>query len=57
LITKIDNTRVYLTDEPNEDGHSPFSSDDESIYVQRSLRVDYVRFDDATMRNPIWILE
>jgi hypothetical protein len=53
LINEIDNARFYLSNEVNEGGHSPVNSDDEGIYVHRSLGVDYVRFDDATMRHPI----
>jgi hypothetical protein len=52
LINEIDK-RVYLSDEVNEGVHSPINFDGEGIYVHRSLGVDYVRFDNSTMRHPI----
>jgi hypothetical protein len=52
LINEIDK-RVYLSDEVNEGVHSPVNFDGEGIYVHRSLGVDYVRFDNSTMRHPI----
>jgi hypothetical protein len=49
MTSEINYDSVHMPEEPDKDDHSPFNSEDESMYVHRSLRVDYVRFDESTM--------
>lgn len=54
MSSETNQANTYLSDEPIEDARSPLHSDeDETIYVHRSIGVDYVRFDESTMRHPI----
>jgi hypothetical protein len=53
ISSEISNASSYLTEKTNDYCHSPLNSNDEALYVHRSLGVNYVRFDESTMRHPI----